>query len=60
MAVVLGNGGKNHSTSSRHLVKAGADAEIKDRQGMTALAHARARRYTDMVKILEAASGRKT
>ncbi len=27
------------------LVKAGADTEIKDRQGMTALGHARARGY---------------
>jgi ankyrin repeat protein len=60
MAVVLGNGSKNHTECVEALVKAGADTEIKDRQGMTALAHARARNYTDMVKILEAASGRKT
>jgi ankyrin repeat protein len=60
MAVVLGNGSKNHTECVEALVKAGADTEIKDRQGMTALAHARARNYADMVKILEAASGRKT
>jgi uncharacterized protein len=60
MAVVLGNGSKNHTECVEALVKAGADSDIKDRQGMTALQHARARNYTDMVKILEAASGRKT
>jgi ankyrin repeat protein len=60
MAVVLGNGNKEHTEVVEALVKAGADTEIKDRQGMTALAHARARNYSDMVKILEAASGRKT
>jgi ankyrin repeat protein len=60
VAVVLGNGGKNYVETIDLLVKAGADTELKDRQGMTALAHARARGYTDMVKILEGASGRKT
>src|SRR5438105_3424135 len=59
-AVVLGNGGKDHLSTVEALVDAGADTDIKDRQGMTALGHARARGYTEMVKILEAASGRKT
>jgi len=59
-AIVLGNGGKDHLAIVEALVNAGADTEIKDRQGMTALAHARARGYADMIKILEAASGRKT
>lgn len=60
VAVLLGNGSKNHTDTVELLVKAGADTEIKDRQGMTALAHARARSYSEMVKILEAAAGRKT
>ena len=60
VAVVLGNGGKNYVDIVDLLVKAGADTEIKDRGGMTALAHARARKYEEMVKILAAASGRKT
>jgi uncharacterized protein len=60
VAVLLGNGSKEHVATVDALVKAGADTEIKDRQGMTALAHARARRYEEMVKILEAAGGRKT
>jgi ankyrin repeat protein len=60
MAVVLGNGDKNHIDTVEALVKAGADVDIKDRQGMTALTHARNRNYSDMVKILEPATGRKT
>jgi ankyrin repeat protein len=59
-AVVLGNGDKNHTDTVDALVKAGADTEIKDRQGMTALGHARSRGYTEMIKILSAASGRRT
>src|SRR5437667_3157284 len=49
-----------YTTLFRSLVEAGADVDIKDRQGTTALVHARARGYTEMVKILEPASGRKT
>lgn len=60
VAVVLGNGSKNHVDMVDLLVKAGADTEIKDRRGMTALGHARTRGYSEMVKILEAASGRRT
>jgi ankyrin repeat protein len=59
-AVVLGNGGKDHTAIVAALVKAGADTTIKDRQGNTALTHARNRRYDDMVKILEPATGRRT
>jgi len=59
-AVLLGNNSKGHIETVELLVKAGADTEIKDRQGTTALGHARARGYSDMVKILETASGRKT
>lgn len=59
MAIVLGNGDKDHIATVEALVNANADTEIKDRAGMTALAHARARNYTDMIKILAAVSGRK-
>jgi len=59
-AVVLGNGDKNYLDTVEALVKAGADAQIKDRAGLTALDHARARGYTEIVKILEPVSGRKT
>jgi len=60
MCVVLGNGSKEHIAIVEALVKAGADVDIKDRSGNTALTHARARRYDDMVRILEPATGRKT
>jgi hypothetical protein len=60
VAVVLGNGSKEHLATVEALVQAGADTEIKDRRATTALGHARARGYSDMVKILEVASGRKT
>jgi ankyrin repeat protein len=59
-AVVLGNGGPNHVAVVRELVNAGADTEIKDRNGYTALRYARQRGYSEMVKILEAAAGRRT
>jgi ankyrin repeat protein len=59
-AVVLGNGGKNHIDTVEALVKAGADVDIKDRHGSTALDHARQRGYAEMVKILTPASGRRT
>jgi len=59
-AVVLGNGSKEHVATVEALVKAGAEVEIKDRRGTTALGHARQRGYQDMIKILEAAVSRKT
>ena len=59
-AVVLGNGGPNHAATVEALVKAGADPDIKDRQGATALTYARQRRYHEMIKILEPARGRKS
>ena len=37
---MLGNGGPNHVATVEALVKAGADTDIKDRQGATALAYA--------------------
>ena len=58
-AVVLGNGSKEHIATVDALVKAGADVDIKDRQGRTALDYARQRRYTDMITIMEPAKGRK-
>jgi ankyrin repeat protein len=60
MCVMLGNGGKDHIATVEALVKAGADVDIKDRAGNTALTHARARRYDEMIRILEPATGRKT
>jgi ankyrin repeat protein len=57
-SVVLGNGGKDHTATLEALIKAGADVNIADRQGITPLGHARARGYSDMVRILETAGAR--
>jgi ankyrin repeat protein len=54
-AVVLGHGEANHTEIVRLLVAAGANVNIPDRDGITALAHARQRGYVGIVRILEAA-----
>ena len=53
-AVVLGDGGPDHVETARLLVDAGADLSIPDSAGATPLDHARARGYSEMVKVLEA------
>jgi uncharacterized protein len=57
-SIVLGNGGRDHTATLEALVKAGANINIADRQGITPLGHARARGYSEMVRILEAAGAR--
>ena len=57
---MLGNGSKQHIDIVEALVAARADADVKDRQGKNALDYARARGYSDMVRILEKAVGRHT
>jgi hypothetical protein len=59
-AVLLGNGDKAHGDTVEALVKAGANVDIKDRRGMTAIDYARQRGYSDMVRVMEPASGRRT
>jgi hypothetical protein len=59
-AVVLGNGSKQYIETVEALVGARADGDIKDRQGKTAIDYARARGYSDMVRILEKAVGRRS
>ena len=57
-AVVLGNGGANHTATVRALVEAGADVNIADKQGATPLQHARRRGYVEIARILENAGAR--
>ena len=57
-SIVLGNGGKSHTDTLDALVKAGANLNIADRQGVTPLGHAKLRGYGEMVKILETAGAR--
>ena len=52
-AVVLGDGGADYRRVVRLLVEAGADTSIADRDGVTPLAHARARGYLEIAKLLE-------
>jgi ankyrin repeat protein len=59
-AVVLGNGSAAHGSVVAALARAGADVNLTDRQGMTALAHAEARGYRDMASVLAATEPRPT
>ena len=51
-AVILGDGGEAHTEIVRLLLAAGADRSIADRDGVTALEHARRRGYAEMVALL--------
>lgn len=51
-AVILGNGGPEHVEVVRALLDAGADRGIADRDGVTALEHARQRGQTEVVRLL--------
>ena len=50
--VILGDGSAPYQEIARILVAAGADVSIPDRDGVDALAHARARGYTEIVTAL--------
>jgi len=52
-SIVLGDGGPRHVETLNALIEAGASVTVTDRNGKTPLALARARRYGDMVKLLE-------
>lgn len=54
-AIVLSDGGPRHVEIVEMLIKAGADVNIADNDGVTPLTHARQRGYTAMVETLEAA-----
>jgi hypothetical protein len=57
-SIVLGNGGPRHTETLRALVRAGANANIADRNGATPLQLARSRGFKAMVEILEKAGGK--
>ena len=54
-AVVLGDGGPAHVETVRLLLDGGADLDLPDRDGVTALAHARERGQRQVAALLEAA-----
>ena len=57
-AIILGDGGVRHRQIIELLVKAGADVNLADGNGVTPLQHARSAGYRDIEKILAAAGGR--
>lgn len=54
-SIVLGDGGPRHQRTLAALIDAGASLKLADRQGNTPLQLAKARGYTAMVKLIEAA-----
>ncbi len=57
-AIVLGDGGRNHTAILAALVAAGANAAVRDRNGVLPVDLARSRGYAEMVNILTAARPR--
>jgi uncharacterized protein len=57
-SIVLGNGGARHVATLEALVKAGADVNLADGQGVRPLTLAKSRGYTRMVEILEKAGAK--
>lgn len=57
-AVILGDGGPTYQKIVELLLNNGADATIGDRQGVTALQHARTSNQDEIVALFEAASRR--
>ena len=54
-AIVLGDGGARHQATLKALLDAGASTKLTDRSGATPLQLARARGYSAMVQLLQAA-----
>lgn len=57
-AIMFGDGGPRHTAVVQCLVAAGADVNLADGNGLSALAHARQRGYQEMTAIVEDAGGR--
>ncbi len=55
--VILGQGGSGHQEAARLVLGAGANPNIADRDGVTPLAHARARGQTEVALMIEQAGG---
>ncbi len=58
-AIVLGDGGPDHVATVRALVRGGVDVNVPDGDGVPALAHAEARGFAPIARILRAAGARR-
>ena len=56
--IVLGDGGPRHQATLAALLAAGASTRLTDREGLTPLQLARARGFSEMVRLLEQAGAR--
>jgi uncharacterized protein len=56
--VILGQGGPGHQEAARLVLGAGADPNLADKDGVTPLAHARARGQAEVARLIEQAGGR--
>lgn len=56
-AIILGDGGEDHTKIVQLLVAGGADVNISDGNGVSPLQHAEKNGYTEMEKILREAGG---
>ena len=57
-AIILSDGGARHVEIVKLLVEAGADVNLADGEGVTPLAHARQRGYSEIAAILTSAGAR--
>lgn len=58
-AVILGSGGQDHQEVIRLLIEAGADLNLPDAQGVSALEHAQQKRQSAVAELLEEAGARR-
>lgn len=56
--VILGDGGPRHRQAAERVLAAGANPNIADGNGVTPLAHARARGQAEIARIIKKAGGR--
>ncbi|MEO8143397.1 MAG: ankyrin repeat domain-containing protein [Betaproteobacteria bacterium] len=56
--VILGDGGPRHVEITRLLLERRANSNIADREGISPLAHARQRGYSEMARLIAGAGGR--
>lgn len=56
--VILGDGGPRHIEAAKLVLDAGADPNLADKDGITPLAHARAKNQAEVAALIEKAGGK--